>query len=194
MKALIAEDDEASRTILSAQLHKLGYDVVETEDGALAWEAFQRELPSVVITDWIMPHVDGLELCRRIRSFKRPEYTYIIILTALDRRGAYLEGMRSGADDFITKPAEVAELTVRLGVARRILALQIQKHQLEILLPMCPKCKRIHAGGDRWESVEGYISERSDATFSHGICPECYEKIIQPQLAAIRRKTQSQGS
>ena len=192
MKVLIAEDDEASRTILSAQLHKLGFGVVEAEDGARAWGAFERDFPSIIITDWIMPEVDGLELCRRIRALKRREYTYIIILTAIEKKGGYLEGMGSGADDFINKPADAAELTVRLGVAKRILALQIQKQQLEELLPICPKCKRIHTAGDRWEPVESYIMERSEAQFSHGICPECYEKIIQPQLAEIRRRSQSQ--
>lgn len=194
MKVLIAEDDEASRTILAAQLQKLGFDVVETEDGARAWEAYQRILPPIVITDWLMPEVDGLELCRRIRDLKRDEYTYIIILTAIERQGGYLEGMSSGADDFITKPADAAELTVRLNVGKRILALQIQKKQMEELLPICPKCKRIHGAGDRWEPVESYITDRSEAQFSHGICPECYEKIIRPQLAEIRRRSQSKGS
>jgi phosphoserine phosphatase RsbU/P len=194
MKVLIAEDDEASRSILSAQLHKLGYEVVETDNGARAWEAYERELPSVVVTDWMMPEVDGLELCRRIRGFKRNEYTYIIILTAIEKSGAYLEGMGSGADDFISKPADVAELTARLGVAKRILALQMQKRQLEELLPICPKCKKIHAREDLWEPVESYISDHSEAQFSHGICPECYAKVIQPQLAEIRRRTQTRNA
>jgi phosphoserine phosphatase RsbU/P len=194
MKVLIAEDDEASRSILSAQLHKLGFEVVETDNGAQAWEAYERELPSVVVTDWMMPEVDGLELCRRIRGFKRNEYTYIIILTAIEKPGAYLEGMGSGADDFISKPADVAELTARLGVAKRILALQMQKRQLEELLPICPKCKKIHARADLWEPVESYISEHSEAQFSHGICPECYAKVIQPQLAEIRRRTQTRNA
>jgi len=140
-----------------------------------------------------MPDVDGLELCRRIRGVKRQEYTYLIILTAIEKQGGYLEGMGAGADDFIHKPADAAELTVRLGVAKRILALQIQKQQMEELLPMCPKCKRIHTAEDRWEPVESYISKRSEAQFSHGICPECYEKIIQPQLAEIRRRGHAQG-
>jgi phosphoserine phosphatase RsbU/P len=194
MKVLIAEDDEASLSILSAQLHKLAYEVIEADNGARAWEAYARELPSVVVTDWMMPEVDGLELCRRIRDMKRNEYTYIIILTAIDKPGAYLEGMGSGADDFIAKPADVAELTARLGVAKRILALQLQKRQLEELLPICPSCKKIHARGDLWEPVESYISERSEAQFSHGICPECYAKVIQPQLAEIRRRSQSRKS
>lgn len=194
MKVLIAEDDEASRTILSAQLHKLGYEVLEADDGSRAWDIFRREYPALVITDWMMPEMSGLDLCRNIRAEKRAEYTYLIILTALEKQGAYLEGMSSGADDFITKPADVAELTVRLRVARRILALQRQMRQLEELLPICPKCKRIHANEERWEPVESYISQRSDAHFSHGICPECYTNVVEPQLAALRRRNQTQGA
>ncbi len=188
MKVLIAEDDEASRTILSRQLLQMGYSVVEAEDGARAWEAYQREQPALVITDWIMPEMSGPELCRRIRSVKRSDYTYIIILTALEKTRAYVEGMSSGADDFIVKPADTAELAVRLGVATRILSLQRQMRHLEELLPICPRCKRIHAGGEKWEPVELYITQRSEAKFSHGICPECYASIVEPQLAEIKRR------
>ena len=188
MKVLIAEDDEASRTILSRQLLQMGCTVVEAEDGVRAWEAYQREQPALVITDWMMPEMSGPELCQHIRSVKRPDYTYIIILTALEKTRAYAEGMRSGADDFIVKPADTAELAVRLGAAKRILSLQRQMRQLEELLPICPRCKRIQAGGDMWEPVEVYITRRSEAKFSHGICPECYTNIVEPQLAAIKRR------
>ena len=193
MRALIAEDDEASRTILSAQLQKMGYEVLEAEDGVRAWEAYERERPVLVITDWMMPKMSGPELCSRIRSLNRPEYTYLIILTALENKAAYIEGMSSGADDFIVKPADTAELTVRLRVAERILALQSQVRQLERLLPICPKCKRIHVNGERWEAVESYITNRSEAQFSHGICPECYKNIVQPQIAALRLRNHPQG-
>jgi|WetSurMetagenome_2_1015567.scaffolds.fasta_scaffold05786_3 phosphoserine phosphatase RsbU/P len=192
MKVLIAEDDGASRTILSAQLTKMGYEVLESDDGVRAWELYEREHPGLVITDWMMPEMSGPDLCRRIRSVQRPEYTYLIILTALGDKSAYIEGMSSGADDFIVKPADTAELTVRLRVAERILSLQSQMRQLERLLPICPKCKRIHANDERWEPVESYITKRSEAHFSHGICPECYTNIVQPQLAAIRLRNQTQ--
>jgi phosphoserine phosphatase RsbU/P len=194
MRVLIAEDDGASRTILAAQLKKLGYEVLEAEDGIRAWETYERERPVLVITDWMMPQMSGPELCSRIRSVNRPEYTYLIILTALGNKGAYIEGMGSGADDFIVKPADTAELTVRLRVAERILALQSQMRQMERLLPICPKCKRIHANDERWEPVESYITKRSEAHFSHGICPDCYKNVVQPQLAAIRLRNQTQRS
>jgi phosphoserine phosphatase RsbU/P len=193
MTVLIAEDDEGSRAILTAQLKRLGHTVLPAEDGNKAWEVYERLLPEVVITDWMMPGIDGLELCRRIRALQRTEYTYLIILTSVEKQGAYIEGMSSGADDFINKPANAAELTVRLRVAGRILALKTEKRQLERLLPICPKCKRILGEANGWEPVESYITNRSEAQFSHGICPECYKSIVEPQLVALRRRNQTQG-
>ena len=124
MKVLIAEDDRDSRELLSWILEKLGYQVVCTENGREAWDAFRRGKFRLVISDLLMPDVDGLELCRRIRASKPPKYTYIILLTALIGKKQYLEGMEAGADDFMTKPFDADELKARLGVAGRILALQ----------------------------------------------------------------------
>src|SRR5207237_7458846 len=104
MKILIAEDDAASRQILAAALKELGHVVIATTDGREALAAFQTEPVHLVISDWMMPHLDGLELCRRIRGERRALYTYFILLTALRGKSAYLVGMDAGADDFITKP------------------------------------------------------------------------------------------
>ena len=188
MKVLLAEDDSVSRRILAAQLTRLEYEVEEAEDGLVAWTAFQRSKPDMVITDWMMPNVDGPELCRRIRSCAASSYTYIIILTAIDRKHGYLEGMEAGADDFVTKPSNFVELTARLKVAQRILSLQKHVSKLEGLLPICPKCKKIRTPQQRWEPVESFIMKRTDALFSHGICPDCYEKLMKPQLDEIRKK------
>jgi phosphoserine phosphatase RsbU/P len=191
MKILVAEDDGPSRQILAGQIRKLGHEPVEAPDGSVAWELYQSEEPSVVITDWIMPHMDGLELCRRIREDNRPQYAYLIILTSMDRKVGFLEGMSAGTDDFVTKPADIVELSVRLRVAERILKLQHEVKTLERLLPICPQCKRIHTGDDRWEQVESYISKRTDAQFSHGICPQCYERVVLPQLEALKKRQQA---
>jgi phosphoserine phosphatase RsbU/P len=190
MRILVAEDDTTSRQVLAGQLRKLGYEPVEAEDGAVAWDRYLTTSPRIVITDWLMPNINGLELCRRIREDNRAEYVYLIILTSLDRKVGYLEGMNAGADDFVTKPADFVELNVRLRVAERILKLQSHLTQLEGLLPICPQCKKIHVEDDRWEQVETYISKRSEAQFSHGICPECYNAVVVPQLAALKRRHQ----
>jgi two-component system cell cycle response regulator len=124
MKILIAEDDRDSRELLGWILEKLGYQVVAVENGKQAWEAYRQGKFRLVISDLLMPDVDGLELCRRIRASSHSKYTYIILLTALIGKKQYLEGMEAGADDFVTKPFDADELRARLRVAERILSLQ----------------------------------------------------------------------
>ena len=124
MKILIAEDDRDSCELLGWILEKLGYQVVSAADGREAWDAYRRGEFQLVISDLLMPAVDGLELCRRIRGAEQPRYTYIILLTALIGKQQYLEGMAAGADDFMTKPIDPEELKARLHVAERILGIQ----------------------------------------------------------------------
>ena len=124
MKILIAEDDRDSRELLSWLLQKLGYQVVATTNGKEAWEAFRRGRFRLVISDVLMPELDGLELCRRIRKHKQSKYTYVLIVTALIGKKDYLEGMEAGADDFVTKPFDPDELKARLRVAERIISFQ----------------------------------------------------------------------
>jgi DNA-binding response OmpR family regulator len=124
VKILIAEDDKDSRDLLSWLLQKLGYQVVATENGKEAWEAYRRGRFRLVISDLLMPDTDGLELVRRIRAQKQAKYTYIILITALIGKKDYLEGMEAGADDFVTKPFDPDELKARLRVAERIISFQ----------------------------------------------------------------------
>ena len=123
MKILIAEDDTSSRLLLSASLQKLGYDVTATQDGQEACEALQGGYFPVLITDWQMPRMDGLELCRYARAHHPAPYPYIILLTMLGGKTNYLEGMNAGADDFITKPFDEDQLAARLRAAARVLDL-----------------------------------------------------------------------
>jgi CheY-like chemotaxis protein len=126
MKVLVAEDDQDSREMLSWMLQKLGHQVVPASNGREAWDAFRKRPFRLVISDVLMPEVDGFELCRRIRNYKQSRYTYIIIITALIGKKDYLEGMEAGADDFVTKPFDLDELKARLRVAERILSFQEQ--------------------------------------------------------------------
>ncbi len=189
MRILVAEDDGISRRVLTATLEGLGHEVTATPDGREAWGAFQRKPFPVVISDWMMPELDGLELCRRIRAADHTKYTYIILLTALGGKGHYLQGMDAGADDFLTKPLDPAELKVRLRVAERILGLQDEVRQLEGLLPICSYCKRIRDERDDWTRVEEYIARRTAATFTHGVCPDCKESVLNPQLDRLKRQS-----
>ena len=192
MKILIAEDDDPSRLILYERLRKLGHEVVATENGKSALESFLADPPQVVITDWMMPVLDGLELTRRIREYPRPGYTYVIVLTALDAKVGYFEGMSAGADDFVTKPCEIVDLNMRLRVAERILSLQNEVDQLQGLLSVCPRCKRIRNDQGQWLPVESFLSERTDARLSHGICPECYSSIVKPETEELKKLKEAQ--
>lgn len=125
MRILIAEDDPVSRRILEARLVKWGYEVVVTCDGNEAWLALQAsDAPRLAILDWMMPGVDGVELCKRMRAESTASYTYIILLTALQREENLVTGMEAGADDYITKPFKSNELQVRIRAGRRIIELQ----------------------------------------------------------------------
>lgn len=128
MKILIAEDDTPSRLVFGAILRKLGYTVTAVGDGREAWRAWQQDHYPLLISDWMMPDIDGLELCKMIRAEHSLQYTYIILLTSMDGKGSYLEGMKAGADDFITKPIDEEYLAARLHVAQRILALHKTLH------------------------------------------------------------------
>jgi len=123
MKALIAEDDEITRLLLSSALTKLGHEVHSATNGREAWEAWHSGEFPFVISDWMMPDLDGLEFCRRIRAAGRADYTYIVLLTSRTGKANYLEAMTAGADDFITKPFEKETLAARVRVAERILRL-----------------------------------------------------------------------
>jgi len=123
MKILFAEDDMTSRLVLGATLRKLGHEVTAAANGREAWELLQQEHFPLLISDWMMPEMDGLELCRLIRERHAGQYTYIVLLTALGGKASYLDGMDAGADDFITKPFDEDQLVARLRVADRILAL-----------------------------------------------------------------------
>jgi len=191
VKILIAEDDSVSRLILLTKLTNVGHAVVAREDGEAAWNAFLMERPQIIITDWMMPKLDGLDLCRMIRAHVREKYAYIIFLTALAGKKNYNEAMDAGADDFLNKPVDMEELSARLCVAERIVDIRTEIKQLEGLLPICSYCKKIRDDQNTWQPIEGYISTRSEATFSHGCCPSCFEKYVQPELEEHRLRNQS---
>jgi len=137
VRVLIAEDDPSSLLILQMAVARFDHDCEVAEDGASAWMLYQTAQFDVVISDWMMPGIDGIELCRRIRALARPAYTYFIFLTALTRKSDVLTGIEAGADDYLIKPLDAEELQVRLSVASRITALHRQmadqSRQLELL-------------------------------------------------------------
>jgi len=187
MKVLVVEDDRVSLTILRRSLERLGHEVIEASDGDQAWSAWLRERPRVVVSDWQMPGLDGLNLCRRFRAQPSQEYLYFILLTgkgdsAQNRRDA----AEAGVDDFMTKPIDMAALWMRLRVAERVLKYTTQLHRLEEMMPMCSYCKKIRDDRNYWQQIESYINERTGTEISHSVCPDCYKRVVLPELEKLK--------
>jgi DNA-binding response OmpR family regulator len=188
MKILVAEDDRVSRQILTTSLTKWGYDVLVTLDGVQAWEELQRcDAPAMVILDWMMPGLDGLDLTYRIRSMARPVPTYVMLLTARADKESIVAGLEAGANDYLTKPVDLNELRARVHVGRQMVEVQTQLAErivqlehaltdvqnLRGLLPICCYCKKVRDGQDYWQEVEDYLGNQSEVQLSHGVCPTC---------------------
>jgi DNA-binding response OmpR family regulator len=184
MKILIADDDEDSREILKLRLGRLGHDVIEASDGLSAWGEYRAHAPKVIISDWVMPEMDGLELSRKVRAAKGMDYAYIIMLSgAMTKKEDYLQAMEAGVDDFLPKPVDAEAFRIRLRVAERIMTLTSRVDALEKILPICCYCKKIKGKDGEYQPVENYFSERSKVKFSHGICPDCLKKQLPEKKA-----------
>ena len=130
MKILIAEDDPITCQMLEKNLHHWGYEVITTGDGKNAWEILQKDAtPRLVMLDWIMPGMDGIELCRAIRQSDSLKSTYIILLTSKNSKKEIIAGLEAGADDYITKPFDPAELQVRIAAGKRVVGLLDERQE-----------------------------------------------------------------
>jgi DNA-binding response OmpR family regulator len=127
MQVLVAEDSSTTRHVVRDAVERLGYACAEATNGTAAWEWLQRHEADVVISDWLMPGGDGLELCQRLRAQERPGYTYFIFLTTLDDRPHVLAGMAASADDYLPKPLDHDDLRLRLAVAERVTTLHRER-------------------------------------------------------------------
>jgi diguanylate cyclase (GGDEF)-like protein/PAS domain S-box-containing protein len=135
LRVVIAEDDTASRKLLHRLLEKWGYNVYAAPDGLRALEILRSEdVPTLAILDWMMPGMNGIEVCRTLRTFTDRQYVYVLMLTALDNKEHLIEGLEAGADDYVAKPFDPAELKARLLVAKRIIAIQSSLSQQATLL------------------------------------------------------------
>jgi DNA-binding response OmpR family regulator len=203
MQVLIAEDDRVTGEILARTLRRWTFEATLVGDGSQAWAALKAaRVPTLAILDWMMPEIDGPEVCRRVRSELTDANMYLLLVTAREGRGDLVAGLDAGADDYIVKPFDPEELRARVSVGVRVLTLQ-QKlaervNELEValasvkqlrgLLPICSYCKRIRGDDQYWQQVEGYIADHSDAQFSHGICPSCFSTLSAELDAASKRR------
>ena len=185
MRILLADDDVVARHVVQGVLGSLGHDITITVDGNDAWDAWQRERHRVVVADWLMPGADGLELCRRIRRSALASYTYFILLTGRTGREHRRTALDAGVDDFLSKPLDPDELGARLGVAERILGVRGELAQFQALLNMCSYCRRVRNEAEAWESLEAYVARHTRAEMSHGVCPDCYTRHLEPELRRL---------
>lgn len=173
MRILLAEDDPVSRQILRHTIDALGHEVIEAGDGKLALESFLKSPPEVVITDWVMPEMDGPTLCRRIRKAQVCHYVYVIFLTVMNSKMRYLEAMDAGADDFISKPLDREQLAAKLRAAQRMLTLHKEIGELRGALRYCPGCKSYCDDQDHWRPIENLLQPTVNKSIQPRICPEC---------------------
>lgn len=197
MRLLIAEDDDVTRLELESLLTRHGHEVVAVTDGTEAWQVLQGDdPPRLVILDWMMEDMDGVDVCRRVREHAGLRNMYLILLTSRGDQKHILAGLQAGANDYVTKPFDRDELLARVRIGEKMVSLQSELaervreledalarvNQLQGLLPICSYCKSIRDDNNYWHQVESYIKTHTDAKFSHGVCPGCWEKIVKPQF------------
>lgn len=200
MNILIAEDDAVSRRLLETHLGRWGHEVQSYADGLEAYDAIARsDTPLLAILDWMMPGLDGPDICRKLRETDLNFHPYIVLLTSKEDSQSVVEGLKAGANDYVTKPFDAAVLRARVDVGLRVLHLQ-QKlsarvteleealanvKRLQGLLPICSYCKRIRDDGNYWKQVDTYLAENTEAKLSHGFCPDCFDEHVKPQIEAL---------
>lgn len=181
VKILLADDDDVSRVLAARALSDAGYDVVHVSDGAQAWSVLDNSVaPRLLVLDWMMPHINGIELCRKIRTPPSGPAYYIILLTSKGEQSDILEGFEAGADDYLTKPFAKTELSARGHVGGRIVDLQkkpIIKNRalknatnavkkLQSNIPVCMYCRKINAEDNELQHLEVYIENETETQLS----------------------------
>jgi DNA-binding response OmpR family regulator len=207
MKILIADDNSTNRRLIRATIQNQGYEILEVADGAAALAAIElSSTPLVALIDWEMPQVDGLEVCRQARLLTDGPPVFLILVTIRDSRKDIVMGLQSGAHDYIVKPFDYPELLARVKIGVSMVQLQQQLIDkanelqealdkvkiLSGLLPICSYCSKIK-DKDHWERIDTYVSKHSEIDFSHGICPECYQKVVVPEYKKLGIDPEQEG-
>ncbi len=186
MKIIVAEDDALTRQIIVKILKNLDHEVRAYATGDEAWAANEEELADVIFSDWLMPGLDGLELCKRLRKAQNKNYVYFILATGgRTSDDDHDAAVRAGVDDFLVKPINPDEVWRRLFVARRILDFTRHLRRVRALLPACAMCKKIRDDNAYWHDFEAYIEEQPNDEADAFVCPDCQRK--QAEAAARHR-------
>jgi len=196
MKILIVDDEPVNIGVLANAL-KGSYEICTALNGYDAIRLVKEEAPDLVLLDVMMPELDGLQVCRLIRAEGAFADTPVIFVTAVDSMEGEMQGLELGAVDYITKPMnlKLAKLRIRNQielkrqrnlVEEKNALLTRQKAELEAtlgrirrlegMISICISCKKVRADSDAWQKIEQYVTEHSEAVFSHGFCPECFER------------------
>jgi sigma-B regulation protein RsbU (phosphoserine phosphatase) len=201
IKVLVVEDDPFFQRVLQKRIAIDGYQIMVASDGREGMKAIVTFEPDLVISDWMMPQVDGLELCQSVKTGLRESAPYFILLTAKGEINDRLLGLETGADDYLVKPCDQGELMARVRAGLRIVVLtQELRHSVEDLkhakaeieagqaelsrltdqLPICSVCKRVRLASGQWQDLEQYLRARLQADYDHAVCPECREARDTP--------------
>jgi len=193
MKVLIADDDPTSLRLLQATISAWGHEAIAANNGNDAWQALRSpDAPKLAVLDWMMPGIDGVEVCKRLREQVTSEPAYVILLSSRNTTADIVSGLQHGANDYVVKPFDRDELRARFNVGCQVVKLQealshrvreleeasAQINQLRTLLPICCSCKKIRDDQDCWHQLEAYFMDHSEIRFSHDLCPVCLDREI----------------
>ncbi len=167
---LVVDDNPLNLYVLKKILKQDRYQPILANNGKQALQIVHQETPDLILLDINMPEMDGYEVCRRLKSNPATENIPVIFLSARTESDDIVQGFDAGAVDYVTKPFNGAELLARIKT-------HIEIRVLRGLLPICVQCKKIRDTQDYWNQIEYYIENHSNAQFTHGICPECSDKL-----------------
>lgn len=193
VRVLVVDDDPMFRTILQKRLAHEGYDVSLAPDGREGMRVIVTEEPDLVLSDWMMPHVDGLELCQAVKTGLREAAPYFVLLTAKGEISDQLLALETGADDYVVKPCDMGELMARVrgGLKHVTLVRELRRTRADlivaqnelaaaraelshvVMLDGCPGCGKVASGGDTWEALAGYLERTGVVRFRPRPCPAC---------------------
>ncbi|MCK4765898.1 MAG: response regulator [Candidatus Aminicenantes bacterium] len=179
---LVVDDDPVSLDFIRKVLTENKYDSVLVEDGAQAFKYLAKGTADLILLDIVMPKMDGLEVCKRLKKHNLAKKIPVIFLTGKTSMEDIIKGFQAGAVDYVKKPFNPAELLMRIKSHVELKRAREEIKTLRGMIPICANCKKIRNDDEGlWEQIEGYIEKHSEAFFSHGICPECSEQLYGDQ-------------